>query len=40
MQKVEGIKRLPWTRETLMQTERLAFSLIGYAECRGEKLKD
>lgn len=32
IKKVETIKRLPWTRETLLQTEQLGMSLINFAE--------
>jgi hypothetical protein len=40
MQKVEAIKRLPWTRATLATTEKLAHSLTAYAEGKTSRLKD
>lgn len=32
LQKIEGIKRLPWTKSILKKTEDLAFSMMEFAE--------
>jgi len=40
MKKVEAIKRLPWTKETLIKTEKLGFSLSSYADEKREKQED
>ena len=41
-QKIENIKRLPWSREILSQTEQLAVSLLAYADtdAKREEVKD